>query len=312
MGSTLQGHDCIPGGLRDRHALLPTRKGRRFAAAAATACDACRWGPPAVIEAFVSDPSPNMTSLRPPELPAEVLELIFSAHRPPAHWAEPEPVLSTRERVSSRAGLQGRFQLPAAAATLAAIAIGGQPICVAGHAPPPSSHAVPTLQVRCQLVCKAWRHALDARRWPLHSLTLRPLEGPFQPLPVALWLQTVRPTVQQLAIDLERAEAELHQTRSGSRWIRIEDGPLTFDSPAVSSCHGAMLALQPPSVSWAPVLGRPAYAQPCFAASHNCTSSQDGALQPAEFVRFAACCMHVLATAAKRLPLTGLHVPAAT
>ncbi|PRW33212.1 toll-like receptor 3 [Chlorella sorokiniana] len=95
-------------------------------------------------------------------------------------------------------------------------------------------------QLRCQLVCKAWRHALDARRWPLWQLQLAAVGGTEDALPApppALWVQHAQPGVQHLTIKLGGTAGFLEEGKQ----------PLTPDIPAVQAVQAALLALQPPS-----------------------------------------------------------------
>ncbi|PRW33307.1 dimethylaniline monooxygenase [Chlorella sorokiniana] len=119
-----------------------------------------------------------------PELPAEVLERVFSVGRPDRVFAK--PLLDAADRL------------------------------------------------RCQLVCKAWRYALDPERWPLGELQLEAQHAAAVP-PAALWMQHMRPAVRELDIRLDVPVGYL------------EDGetPITSDSPAVQAVHDVLLALQP-------------------------------------------------------------------
>ena len=92
--------------------------------------------------------------------------------------------------------------------------------------------------MRSQLVCKAWQHALAARRWPLRCLELN---APFakRPAAVAMWMQRVQPGVEQLQVRLGTEEY----------CLGAGDPPVSPGSPAVRAVHGALLAVQPPGVS---------------------------------------------------------------
>ena len=96
---------------------------------------------------------------------------------------------------------------------------------------------------------KAWHKALDARRWPLHSLRLEAPGGPNRPPPLVLWVHSMQPGLERLEIDLDRAGHELVQTPFGRMWMEAEGANLDFGSPAVSATHAALLALRPASVS---------------------------------------------------------------
>lgn len=104
----------------------------------------------------------------------------------------------------------------------------------------PASHH-PAAQLRCQLVCKAWRLALDPRRWPLCQLELEAcVDRDRSPLaaPAALWVQRMRPGVRDLRIELSGYDGYAGFVEEGKASV-------TWDSPAVQAAHGALLALQP-------------------------------------------------------------------
>ncbi|PRW33299.1 f-box leucine rich repeat [Chlorella sorokiniana] len=135
-----------------------------------------------------------MTAASVPELPAEVLEHIFSLREPGHRPHEPEgPLLSAVERL------------------------------------------------RCQLVCRAWRHALDACRWPLYSLKVEVWGFEINSLARAtvLWLLRVRPGMQRLEMEL-----------SGPGGYQYEWLPsVTCNSLAVKFAHRALLQLQPATLT---------------------------------------------------------------
>lgn len=95
------------------------------------------------------------------------------------------------------------------------------------------------MQLCCQLVCKAWRYALDARRWPLGRLHLDMYMFPEAALGAAEWVLHVRPGVQRLELDLSGYMATLEN----------EEQPLAWGSPEVQAAHASLLALQPIGVS---------------------------------------------------------------
>ena len=106
--------------------------------------------------------------------------------------------------------------------------------------PSHASAPAPRLQLRCQLVCTAWRHALDARRWPLWRLEMKVDCDLFPEPPLeTLWVLAVRPAVRRLRIDLGGEDGFLADTGP----------PIEFDDEGVRDVHSALLALHPPSVS---------------------------------------------------------------
>lgn len=105
-------------------------------------------------------------------------------------------------------------------------------------------------QLRCQLVCKAWRHALDARRWPLWGLGWHVPDAASEVPPAALWAQRLRPAVRCLSFELGGTDgivqwAWRYRQDSDDEYSEDEDEPLPFDSAAVQAVHAALLALQP-------------------------------------------------------------------
>lgn len=118
----------------------------------------------------------------------------------------------------------------------------------AAHSPAPAL----TAQLRCQLFCKSWRHALNAQRWPLGQLALVAEAPTFIPPRAALWVQRAQPGVQRLRIELSGDE------------LYSEEGPLDVDNPTVEAVYDALLALQP-SVSCAGLrVGMPIAAHRCL------------------------------------------------
>lgn len=97
------------------------------------------------------------------------------------------------------------------------------------------------------MVCKAWKYALDPRRWPLRQLVLdgtrrESFTGKVTlptALPLALWMQHVRPGIEDLDLELRGILAD----------FATQTEPLGTRSPTVEAVHGALLALQPTAVS---------------------------------------------------------------
>lgn len=117
----------------------------------------------------------------------------------------------------------------------------------AGQSLPAAAISIPKhgwvgpLQIRCQLVSKAWQHALNPARWPLWHLELLAEHREAVPA-VALWLHRVQPGVQRLTVNLSPDLAEVWE---GPAW----DFSLWDNSPAAEAVHAALLSLQPLSVS---------------------------------------------------------------
>lgn len=82
-------------------------------------------------------------------------------------------------------------------------------------------------------MCKSWRHALNAQRWPLGQLALVAEPPTFIPPRAALWVQRAQPGVQRLRIELSGDE------------LFSEEGFLGLDNPTVEAVYDALLALQP-------------------------------------------------------------------
>ncbi len=216
---------------------------------------------------------------RAPELPAEVLELIFIALGPPAHTSvHPMPVLGAMDRVRAVAGA---IRLNPAAQLLPP----SPPPC----SPPPGAATflrlrrdrkpAPPAQLRCQLVCKSWRHALDVGRWPLPQLILQASRsgGATASAPAAaLWLQRLRPTVQTLHIQLA---GEPQKYRAPL---------LSIDSPAAQAVQAALLAPRPLNVSPCAMLRRGAV-QPAVQLQVQLTASVRAALSAVPQLSKGAC-----------------------
>lgn len=209
-----------------------------------------------------------------PELPAEVLEHIFRLGPPDSEpW---EPSLSAADRVRPRDGCpdacKPRSDCPSAAAGSAA----RRPLRPSARPQLVSSLARAStycLQVRCQLVCKAWQHALDPRRWPLLRMALR-ADAPDEAPAAASWLQRVGPAVRHLQVELGFAlpkgipyhdpdqvaahlPAELQADPAVLAAIaeQCAGSPSVLDIPAVQAVRGALLAMQPQGVSKGRCLG---------------------------------------------------------
>ena len=203
-------------------------------------------------------PSCDMTDQRAPELPAEVLERIFSVGRP---GGEPgEPLLDARQRVSAVWLMIGCLPIEAAAAAVAAAA--ATAATALGRATHPTIPPCPAPQLRCQLVCTAWRHALDVRRWPLWQLNLQAQDPEEEPA-AAMWLDKVRPGVRHLRIELGGDGGYLDQGIHS----------LTDGCPAVDVVYHALQALQPINVSGA-------CGWTCCHAEHGCSSCSLGSHMP--------------------------------
>ena len=107
-------------------------------------------------------------------------------------------------------------------------------------------------------MCKAWRLALGASRWPLWRLKLV-AEQPADAPSAALWAQRLQPGVRQLEIELggagsdgDSADESGSKSRSGRECEIPLDAWLSAENelaPAAEAAQGALLALQPRSVS---------------------------------------------------------------
>ena len=113
---------------------------------------------------------------------------------------------------------------------------------------------------------QAWRHALDPCRWPLELLELEAgtdEDAPSGPPPAALWAQCVWPGVRRLDIHIG-TEEDFWDDRSM---------PLQLDSPEAQAIHGALLSIEPASVSG---LGWCDRTRACSSMSANCCVDQVG------------------------------------